>query len=156
MWYHVWGMTLQWGSTIKVSIKLPVAPRHRLDMTEKLLKATLNPNKQQHKTPNACFSWHGDVWARGSVFSNTLTVSPYQKGSAWKLALTDLALSVLSFVYGANFTIAFYDYYYVFIYRELLSWINLIFHEVISSNIYIYKQCVEQDISSFKYTSSIT
>ena len=37
-------MVLQWGSTIKVSTELPVATRHRRDMTEKLLKATLNPN----------------------------------------------------------------------------------------------------------------
>ena len=28
------------GSTIKVNIELPVATRHRRDMTEKLLKAT--------------------------------------------------------------------------------------------------------------------
>ena len=35
---------MSWGSTIKVSIELPVATRHRRDMTEKLLKATLNPN----------------------------------------------------------------------------------------------------------------
>ena len=28
--------------------ELPVATRHRRDMTEKLLQATLNPNKQQH------------------------------------------------------------------------------------------------------------
>ena len=45
----VWGMILQWGSTIKVSIELPVATRNRRDMTEKLLKATLNPNKQQQE-----------------------------------------------------------------------------------------------------------
>ena len=32
---------------MKVSIELPVATRHRRDMTEKLLKATLNSNKQQ-------------------------------------------------------------------------------------------------------------
>ena len=37
-----------WGSTIKVSIELPVATRHRHDMTEKLLKATLNPNTHTH------------------------------------------------------------------------------------------------------------
>ena len=42
-------MMLQWGSTIKVSIELPVATRHRHDMTEKLLKATLNPTKQQQQ-----------------------------------------------------------------------------------------------------------
>ena len=46
----VWGMIFQWGSTIKVSIELPVATRHRRDMTENLLKATLNPNKQQQQT----------------------------------------------------------------------------------------------------------
>ena len=44
----VWDMILQWGSTIKVSIELPVATRHRRDMTEKLLKATLNPNSHTH------------------------------------------------------------------------------------------------------------
>ena len=43
----VWGMILQWYSTIKVSIELPAAIRHRRHMTEKLLKATLNPDKQQ-------------------------------------------------------------------------------------------------------------
>ena len=31
---------------MKVGIELPVATRHRCDMTEKLLKATLNQNKQ--------------------------------------------------------------------------------------------------------------
>ena len=35
------------SSTIKRSIELPVATRHRRDMTEILFKATLNPNKQQ-------------------------------------------------------------------------------------------------------------
>ena len=33
--------------TIKVSIKFPVTTKHRRDMTEKLLKAPLSPNKQQ-------------------------------------------------------------------------------------------------------------
>ena len=46
----VWDMILQWGSTIKVSIELPVATRHRRDMTEKLLKATLNPNTYTHQS----------------------------------------------------------------------------------------------------------
>ena len=41
----VWGKVLQWGSTIKVGIELPVATRHSRDMTEKLLKVTLNQNK---------------------------------------------------------------------------------------------------------------
>ena len=45
----VWDMILQWGSTIKVSVELPAATSHRHDMTEKLLKATLNPNTHTHK-----------------------------------------------------------------------------------------------------------
>ena len=49
----VWGMKLQWGSTIKVSIELPVATRSLRDMAEKLLNATLNPDKQQQ---------HKNVW----------------------------------------------------------------------------------------------
>ena len=32
---------------MKVNIEFPIATRHRRDMTEKFLKATLNPNKQQ-------------------------------------------------------------------------------------------------------------
>ena len=45
MWYHVKCLgILQWGSTINVSTGLAVATRHRRDMTEKLLKATLNQN----------------------------------------------------------------------------------------------------------------
>ena len=42
-------MILQSASTIKVSTELPVASRHRRDITKKLLKATLNPNKQQQQ-----------------------------------------------------------------------------------------------------------
>ena len=45
----VLGMILQWESTSKVSIALPVSTRHCRDMTEKLLKATLILNKQQHQ-----------------------------------------------------------------------------------------------------------
>ena len=55
----VWGMILQWGSTIKVSIELPVATRHRRDMTKKSFKATLNLDKQlQHNF----FSKITSVW----------------------------------------------------------------------------------------------
>ena len=35
----VWGMILQWGSTVKVGIELPVAARHRREMSEKSLKS---------------------------------------------------------------------------------------------------------------------
>ena len=50
MWLDVGScQVLQWGSSIKVIIELPVATRHRRDMTEKLLKVTLNPNKQRNK-----------------------------------------------------------------------------------------------------------
>ena len=47
----VWGMILQWGSSIKLSIELPVATRHRRDMTAEWLKEMLNPNKQQQQLP---------------------------------------------------------------------------------------------------------
>ena len=35
---------------MKVNTELPVETRHRRDMTDQLLKATLNPNKQQTAT----------------------------------------------------------------------------------------------------------
>ena len=54
----VWGMISQWGSTIEVSIELSVATRHRSEMTEKLLKAMLNPIKQQHKELEWVFMKH--------------------------------------------------------------------------------------------------
>ena len=44
----VWDMILQCGSTIKVSIELPITTRHSRDMTEKLLKAMFNPNTHTH------------------------------------------------------------------------------------------------------------
>ena len=50
MWYHV--KCLGHDSTIKVSTELSVATRHRRDMTEKLLKVTFNPNKQQQEEMN--------------------------------------------------------------------------------------------------------
>ena len=45
-------MIFQCGSTLKVSIELPATSRHRRDMTERLLKATLSPNQT-----NKRFSW---------------------------------------------------------------------------------------------------
>ena len=42
----VWDMIRQCRNTIKVCI---VATRHRRDMAAKLLKATINPNKQQQQ-----------------------------------------------------------------------------------------------------------
>ena len=44
---------------MNVSIELPVATRHRRDMTEKLLKATLNPNKQQQQEHKGCAHYTG-------------------------------------------------------------------------------------------------
>ena len=40
----VWDLIRQGGSKIKVSTELPVAIRYRHDMTERLLKTTVNPN----------------------------------------------------------------------------------------------------------------
>ena len=62
----VLGMILHWGSTIRVSIELPVSTRHHRDMTEKLWKAMLNPNKQQ-QCPN--------VNCLKKIMYNTLTVA---------------------------------------------------------------------------------
>ena len=45
----VWGMIRQLGRTIIVCIGLPVSIRHRRDMTETLLKATLNPKKEEQQ-----------------------------------------------------------------------------------------------------------
>ena len=44
----VWGMILQCRNTIKVSIELPVTTRHRRDITEKLLKATLTRTNNEN------------------------------------------------------------------------------------------------------------
>ena len=42
---RVWDMIFQLGSTIKLSIGLTVTITHRRDMTERLLKVTLNTNQ---------------------------------------------------------------------------------------------------------------
>ena len=41
----VWGVIFQWGNTLQVNSELPAISRHRRDMTERLLKATLSPNQ---------------------------------------------------------------------------------------------------------------
>ena len=55
----VWGVIFQWGSTLKVNIELPVTSRHRRDMTERLLKATLNPNQTipSWEEGSSCFAF---------------------------------------------------------------------------------------------------
>ena len=79
----VGGLILQWGSTIKVSKELPVATRHRLDTTEKLLKATLNPNKQQQRIVNWAASWQNQQ--NGMCAQRRLR-------SAWASAQSDQSL----------------------------------------------------------------
>ena len=54
---RVWGMMLQWGSTMKVSIELPIATRNRHDMAEKLLKVTSNLNKQEQQLCSSFQVW---------------------------------------------------------------------------------------------------
>ena len=49
-----WGVIFQWGSTLKESIELPATSRHRRDMTEILLKATLSLD-QTNKLLNICW-----------------------------------------------------------------------------------------------------
>ena len=66
----IWDKIRQWGSTIKMSIELPVATRHRRDITEKLLKAVLDPNKQQQQ----------------SICQNVyLSIISYKKYAKWQI-----------------------------------------------------------------------
>ena len=61
----VWGMILQWGSTIKVSIELPVTTRHRRDMTEncwkrlKIVESNFKP--EQTNKQNWWTNWLASV-----------------------------------------------------------------------------------------------
>ena len=64
-------MILQWGSTIKVSTELPVATRHRHDITEKLLKATLNLNSHTTSKPV-----YGGNYSHEAVTLKTRSRSP--------------------------------------------------------------------------------
>ena len=52
---RVWGVIFQWSSTLKVTIELPATSRHRRDITEWLLKATLSQNQTKKQT--FCFLW---------------------------------------------------------------------------------------------------
>ena len=45
----------QWGSTLKVHIEFPATSRHRRDMTERLLKATLSPTQTNKSTVSIDF-----------------------------------------------------------------------------------------------------
>ena len=55
MWYQVKCL----GHDTSVSIERPVVTRHRRDMTEILLKATLNTNKQQQQQHKGCTHYTG-------------------------------------------------------------------------------------------------
>ena len=72
----VWGMILQWGSTKKLSIELPVATRHRRDMTEKLVKATLNSNIHTLTVEEG--QYVGDFFFPSTFFSWFLRVSRHK------------------------------------------------------------------------------
>ena len=78
-----------WIFNIKVSTELPVATRHHRNMTEKLLKATSNPNKQQQHTK--CSDWLGIRW---SACDRTTQGNWYVEFSAqwikWKLSAARL------------------------------------------------------------------
>ena len=103
----VWGMILQWDSTIKVSTELPVTSRHHRDMTEKLLKVTLNPkktttNKIIHRSINSitrrrflmCSSQWGNILA--DIIYNTITNRMESRG------FTSLSLQSWSIIYAEN------------------------------------------------------
>ena len=62
----VWGMILQRGST-KTWALFPVATKNRRDMTEQLLKATFNKNKQTN-LPVYYLDYHNDIKANFRVF----------------------------------------------------------------------------------------
>ena len=75
-----------------MSIELPVATRHRRDMTEKLLKATINPNTHTHtsiKSLNS--SWFVDVqqilWKYGFDELEQYLDNPMGKQKCQKLKL---------------------------------------------------------------------
>ena len=93
----VWDMILQGGSTIKVSIELPVATRQRRDMTEKLLKATLIPNTRTRNWPR----W---LWERARSRSQTLESAQSVQlflGFIYIPEVTEVAIRVydMSFIY---------------------------------------------------------
>ena len=59
----VWGMILQWGSTTKVTIVLPVATRHCRDMTEQIVE--IDVKLEQTNISNTCSKCTfvcGDIW----------------------------------------------------------------------------------------------
>ena len=91
----VWGMILHWGSTIKVSIQLPVATRHCHDhMTETLLKAMLNPKKQQQQinpkftcAPQNAHLTKGWITNLGKVCSRIKKTKVFSETPNWLPAL---------------------------------------------------------------------
>ena len=79
----VWGVIFQWGSTLKVRIELPATFRHCRDMTERLLKATLSPNKQTNLpsvrhlsfVSKSSQNWEQDLFQKWKLYRRTPTPS---------------------------------------------------------------------------------
>ena len=63
----VWGMILQRGSTKTWATNLSVATKNRRDMTEQLLKAKFNKNKQIN-LPVYYLGYHFDIKANFKIF----------------------------------------------------------------------------------------
>ena len=94
----VGGIILQWSSTSKMSIELIVTTRHCRDMTEKLLKVTLNQNKLAIFTLLICSLYpflhrsdiHNRQWrqctvkkVKKSIFLRFRISSIYTKSLTW-------------------------------------------------------------------------
>ena len=78
---NAWGMILQWRSTIKVSIELPVATRDRRDMKHYWKRRkTRNKQQQQHK-------WCAHYTSHSRHTNQTLRFDPclVQLGASWSL-----------------------------------------------------------------------
>ena len=129
----VWDMILQWGSTLKVSIELPVATRHRRDMTEKLLKATFNPNTHTHTYNDPKF-YNRQVWINSVDPDHGVSTVSHSVCILWTLLIiqlvkphffsnlsifttifSDLCLNFSDFygrTYGTSFRVCFWDVYF--------------------------------------------
>ena len=81
---QLWGINTPLRQHYKVSIELHVATRYCRNMTEKLLKATLNPNKQQQILSN---DFHRTPWFRWVMSYGTSTFKELMSNTSFSCVI---------------------------------------------------------------------
>ena len=122
----VWGMILQWGSTIKVSIELPVATRHCRDW--KIVESSVKPEQMTTRS-DIHMTWAYVSWGEGQC--DLYFMVEWFCLISWRLfdglMSNILIMSHCDATFDVKINIGHSDLYFMVQWFCLISWIYLIY-----------------------------